>query len=129
MHTGAMQTANPLALSLIEDVTGYAAPHDVTDEGKVEALVTAMRQHGWQGAPIVVLPDYARALTGAHRLPAAEQAGIIVPGVDAEALFAECGIDLWERAEETDADLDDVLIAVIAELPAEVRNTYGLDLH
>lgn len=121
--------ANPLDLTVIDDVTGYAPAHDVDDPGKVEKLAAAMEEHGWQGAPIVVLRDYAQAITGVHRLAAAEQAGIAVPGVDIEELLDACGIDLWERRDDIDAELDEVIRVLIDELPAEVRETYGLDLH
>lgn len=124
-----MQTTNPLGLNLIDDVANYAPAHDITDEDKVEALTDAMRKHGWQGAPIVVLNDYARAFTGVHRLAAAEGAEIPAPGVDLEELLEACGIDLWERSAEMDADIEDVVRVLVTELPAEIRETYGLDIH
>lgn len=119
---------NPLGLDITDDVTGYAAPHAVTDGDKVEKLAADMAERGWNGAPLVVLNEYAQAVTGVHRLAAAEQVGIPVPGVDAEELLAACGIDLWERREDY-ADLDETLVALIAELPDHIRATYGLDLH
>lgn len=121
--------ANPLELDIIEDVTGYAPAHDVDDPRKVETLAADMQARGWKGAPIVVLRDYAQAVTGVHRLAAAERAGLAVPGVDIEELLDACGIDLWERRDDTDAELADVIRVLIAELPAEIRDTYGLDLH
>lgn len=124
-----MQTTNPLGLNLIEDVTAYAPAHDITDEDKAEALANAMREHGWQGAPIVVLSDYARAITGVHRLAAAEGAEIAAPGVDLEELLEACGIDLWERSAEMDTDIDQVVRVLVTELPADVRDAYGLDIH
>lgn len=129
-HTEGMgNETNPLGLDLINDVTGYATPHDVTDEDKAEEIAADMAEHGWRGAPLVVLRDYARTLTGVHRLAAAEQAGVPVPGVNAEELFEACGIDLWERREEIDGDLDEVLRVLVAELPEDVRDAYGLDIH
>lgn len=119
---------NPLGLTIVGDVTGFVPPHDVTDPGKAEKLAVDMEAHGWQGAPIVVLRDYAQAITGVHRLAAAEQAGITVPGVDIEELLDACGIDLWERRDQHE-DLWDALAALIDELPANVRDAYGLDLH
>jgi hypothetical protein len=119
---------NPLGLDVIDDVTGYAPRHEVTDPSKAEALAEDMRARGWHGAPVVVMRDYATALTGTHRLAAAEVAGIAVPGVDAEDLLAACGIDLWERREEFDL-LDEALETLLTEIPADVRDTYGIDLH
>jgi hypothetical protein len=119
--------SNPLDLPVF-DVTGYAPRHEVTDPGKADALAADMKVHGWQGAPLIVLRDYARALTGVHRLAAAEVAELTeVPGVDAEELLAACGIDLWERREDY-GDLDDALEALLAEVPAKIRDAYGLDL-
>lgn len=43
----------------------------------------------------MVLPDYARAYSGTHRLAAAEIAELdTVPAVDLTALFEACGLDL-----------------------------------
>jgi hypothetical protein len=64
---------NPLDLDIIDDVTGHAPPHNVTDPDKVQDLVASMRE------------DYA--------------------------------------------DLEETLVALIAELPADVRDAYGLDMH
>jgi ParB-like chromosome segregation protein Spo0J len=121
---------NPLGLDLIDDVTGYAPRHDVTDEDKADQLAADMAERGWQGAPLVVLRDYAQALTGVHRLAAAEKAGIAVPAVDAEELLAACGIDLWERRETdlADLELDEVLETLLSETTTEIQTAYGLDL-
>ena len=119
--------ANPLDLPVF-DVTNFAPRHAVTASDKAEALAEDMKARGWQGAPLVVLRDYGQALTGVHRLAAAEQAGLdTVPGVDAEELLAACGIDLWERREDF-GDLDDALEALLAEVPAEIQAAYGIDL-
>lgn len=120
---------NPLGLDLIDDVTGFAPAHDVDDPDKVEKLAADMKAHGWQGAPLVVHRDYAQAVTGVHRLAAAEQAGIAVPGVDIEELLDVYGIDLWARCEDLDGELWEALRVAVGDLPAEVRDTYGLDLH
>lgn len=118
---------NPLDLPTF-DVSGYAPRHEVTDPGKAGALAADMKTRGWRGAPLVVLRDYAQALTGVHRLAAAALAGLdTVPGVDAEELLAACGIDLWERREEFDL-LDDALEALLGSLPAEIQAAYGIDL-
>ena len=57
------------------------------------------------------------------------QAGIAVPGVDIEELLDVYGIDLWARCEELGGELWEALRVVVDDLPAEVRDTYGLDLH
>lgn len=121
--------ANPLDLDLIHDVTGFAPAHDVDDPDKVEKLAADMGANGWQGAPLVVLRDYAQAVTGVHRLAAAEQAGIAVPAVDIEELLDVYGIDLWARCEELNGELWDALMVLVSELPADICDAYGLDLH
>src|SRR5690606_3335380 len=121
--------ANPLDLDLIHDVTGFAPAHDVDDPDKVEKLAADMGANGWQGAPLVVLRDYAQAVTGVHRLAAAEQAGIAVPGVDMEELLEACDLDLWATCEEQGGEMWRALVVLADEIPAEVRDAYGLDLH
>lgn len=123
-------TTNPLGLPLIDDVAGYAPRHEVTDPDKADDLAKDMAARGWQGAPLVVHRDYVQALTGVHRLAAAEEAEIAVPGVDVEELLAACDIDLWERRDSdlADLDLDEVLETLLAELPADVQTAYGIDL-
>jgi ParB-like chromosome segregation protein Spo0J len=121
--------ANPLGLTVIDDVTGFVPAHAVTDPAKADKLAADMDAHGWQGAPIVVHRDYAQALTGVHRLAAADRAGIAVPGVDIEELLEACGLDLWAVREEQGGELEDAIRVLIDQLPTHVRDAYGLDLH
>ncbi len=79
------------------------ALHGVTDTAKVEAIAESMRASGWMGNPILVDDEDSnepKALTGTHRLAAAELAGIepVVyslegTGVDVAALFFDCADD------------------------------------
>lgn len=122
-----MSLHNPLDLPVV-NAAGFAPRHEVTDEDKAATIARDMQEHGWQGAPLVVLADYAQALTGVHRLAAAEEAGLTeVPAVELEDLLAAHGIDLWERREEF-GDLDDAIEHLAAELPQDVQDAYGLDL-
>lgn len=41
-----------------------------TDPGKVQAIAESIREHGWQGPPILAVPDMGRLITGSHRLDA-----------------------------------------------------------
>lgn len=52
--------------------------HEVRDAAKLETLVTSMTAQGWVGEPLLVVDcaDHYRALTGSHRIAAAEIAGI-----------------------------------------------------
>ncbi len=49
--------------------------HAVTDDNKVADIADSMRKQGWVGRPILVLSS-GHALTGTHRIAAAELAGI-----------------------------------------------------
>jgi len=56
-------------------------PHEVRDKEKLERLAASMESEGWKGRPILVY-DVGRgleALTGSHRIKAAEKAGIDIP--------------------------------------------------
>ncbi|MFI7470515.1 hypothetical protein [Nonomuraea sp. NPDC049646] len=132
-----MQTAtvlNPLGLDLI-DTTGYAPLHEVRDEDHRDASAADMREHGWNGAPLVVLPDYALSLTGVHRRAAAELAELDeIPGVSLEAIFEACGLDMWELINDDEAYAAasayyDFSRLVEDHLPADVIEAYGLDQH
>lgn len=54
--------------------------HEVRDEAKLEALIASMIVNGWQGRPVLAIDcgDYLQALTGSHRIAAAEAAEIEV---------------------------------------------------
>lgn len=79
------------------------APHEVTDEAKVETIAASMREHGWVGHPILIDDDESnepKAITGTHRIAAAELAGIDVEyysladtDIDIGALFFDCNDD------------------------------------
>ncbi|MFI5987325.1 hypothetical protein ACIBEA_41450 [Streptomyces sp. NPDC051555] len=125
-----MQTAmvlNPLNLPLI-DVAGFATGQNYTDPDHVAALTASMAARGWQGPPLVVLPDYARSYSGTHRLAAAEAAELdMVPGVDLAALFEAVGLDLDEICEDEDLGLLSDRAAILDHLPADTRAAYGVD--
>jgi ParB-like nuclease domain len=52
--------------------------HEVREAGKMAALTASMEQDGWQGRPLLVIEymDGYQAITGSHRIAAAEAAGI-----------------------------------------------------
>ena len=64
------------------DATGrYIQPlHDAYEADKLDRLADDMRQRGWVGRPILAIDcdDYLQAITGSHRIRAAELAGIDV---------------------------------------------------
>lgn len=127
MQTLSGTTHNPLGLDTI-DATGYTTGQPDTDPDHVDQLTASMREHGWHGAPLVVLSDYARAYTGTHRLEAAEQAGLDqVPAVDLEDLFDACDLDLWEICDTEGLSALMDRAEILAHLPADVLNSYDLD--
>lgn len=116
--------------------------NDVTDDAKVESLAESMRDGGWRGPPVVVIPgrDYGWgagspiAITGSHRIHAAREAGIEVLTVDLDELLRKHGTSLAEVDEQTGADPDDErhtesVTRLDHFLPGEVIERYGLDAH
>lgn len=83
------EISDPSALDRIEidaDLeSGRVVPwNDAFDTKRTEAIADSMRSHGWVGDPLVVVNSghgKMRALTGSHRLAAAEEVGIKVPVV------------------------------------------------
>lgn len=71
--------------------------HEVRDQAKLEALTQSMKENGWQGRNIVgfYIGGEFRAITGSHRLPAAEAAGfeeIDVECIEYGSMFEDYGI-------------------------------------
>lgn len=109
--------------------------NDVEDDDKLAALIESMAEHGWTGAPIIVINDGdgdPRAITGSHRIYAARETGIDVPAVDVEDLLAAAGIGLAELAEEygnLGGDHYEAIVRLDYHLPADVVDYYGIDAH
>ena len=63
------------------DPNGIEAPHEVRDEKKLNDLTESMAKNGWQGPPILAYydGDMLQAVTGSHRIAAAETSGIEIP--------------------------------------------------
>jgi hypothetical protein len=124
-----MQTAtviNPLGLD-IHDGDQYAPRHDVYDPAKRDQIAEHMSLHGWQGAPVVADTATAQAITGSHRVAAAGIADIEIPVVDVFDLADATGIDLYDLI-DTYGGLEDALPRFCAEVPAAIREAYGLDI-
>jgi len=87
------------------DLAACAPLHEVRDAGKLEALAAAMACDGWQGRPLLAMPngDGWQLLTGSHRYAAARQAGLTdvpVLCISDDAL----DVDGWEQVEAAMAD-------------------------
>ena len=124
-----MELTNPLNLTII-DATGYTTGGnwDFYEQDHIDEIADSMRRHGWQGAPLVVLPDYAVSYTGTHRLRAAQAAELDeVPAVDLAELFTACGLDLTEICDEYDLGLLSDRMEIVDHLPEDVRITYTLN--
>ncbi|GHI98143.1 hypothetical protein TPA0906_00090 [Streptomyces olivaceus] len=118
---------NPLGLDLI-DATGYTTGQEDLDPDHAAEIANSMRVRGWQGPPLVVLPDYARAYSGTHRLAAAQAAELTeIPAVDLAGVFAAHDLDLYALADEEELSLLDDRAELLAHLPAETLAAYGLD--
>lgn len=115
------------------------APHDASNDAKLEQLVESMRRDGWVGAPVVVVDREDAdplAVTGSHRIAAAREAGIDVPIVPLADLLAESGANLTEMVADYEAaglDSDDATfeaaVRAVEHLPVDVVEHYGLDMH
>lgn len=107
-----------------------APPFAVIDTLKRDVIAESMRVDGWLGRPLLltVWGDGLRALTGTHRLAAAEAADIDVPVVivDDEDLTAEQWdeLDLASRDDDlvivlSDCGLDEAVALMQAEIDAD----------
>ena len=55
--------------------------HEVRNINKYNDIVLSMKKNGWKGRNIIVLNmgDYLQAITGSHRIPAAQELDIDIP--------------------------------------------------
>lgn len=96
------------------------AKHKVEDQAKFEALVSAMA-NGWPvGMPPVLVAGDNEALTGSHRIAAAEAAGIEVETINVQ--------DAVEALVEEGYDWDDFMRMDDYELAATFRSVGRDDL-
>lgn len=102
--------------------------HEVTDTDKLAAITASMQANGWTGAPIIADRSISQALTGSHRLPAAEAAGIDAHVIDIHDLCAEHDVD-WDLLVEQHGDWCEAARWLGFYLPSEVMAAYGLDIH
>lgn len=118
---------NPLNLD-ITDATGYLTGQDYIDQAHVDEIADDMRTHGWRGAPLVVLPDYATAYSGTHRLAAAQAAELDeIPAVTLHALFAARGLDLNAICDEENLGLLTDRPEILRHLDDATLTAYALD--
>lgn len=105
--------------------------HEFQDNTKYRTLVASMQDNGWTGAPIVVIDgERPQAITGSHRIPAAEFVGIKVPTVDIDDLLRDAGTALAELDEEygnNEGDHYEAICRLAYHLPDNVIEHYGLD--
>ena len=77
------------------------ALHEVKDTDKLNSLVTSMA-NGWTGRDILAVDcgDYLQALTGSHRIAAANEVGIEIPVMV---------IDINELCDNEDMTIDEIM--------------------
>jgi len=93
--------------------------HDVIDANKLDSIVESMNSNGWIGRPILALNcgDYLQALTGSHRIAAAERAGVEVKvyTIDQTVYNGENDNEVELYTQLVDGD-DDERLSAISEL-------------
>ena len=103
--------------------------HGIDRPADRDAIAASMAERGWQGAPVVVDSratgdEGGYLITGNHRYGAALAAGLeSVPCVTLADLCGEAGINLDAYC---DGSYDSDWAPVLAELPASVRDEYGI---
>lgn len=124
-----MELMNPMNLKTFNAADYTTGGNwDFYDQDHVDEIADSMRRNGWQGAPLVVLPDYAVSYTGTHRLRAAQNAELDeVPAVDLADLFTACGLDLAEICDEHDLGLLSNRTEIISHLPEDIQIAYTLN--
>lgn len=85
--------------------------HAPDDADKIVSLRAHMLSNGWQGRPVILSPagDYHIALTGTHRLSAAQGIDDLIAAV----YLPELTTEQWETIEHAHDD-DDLLAAFVA---------------
>ena len=101
--------------------------HEVRDQEKLEALAQSMKENGWQGRNIVgfYIGGEFRAITGSHRLPAAEAAGF-------EEIDVEC-VEYGTMFEDYDITTDDLkdpdqIYRLLNEYDEDAAELYSQDV-
>lgn len=106
----------------------HTPPNKITDYSLVDALVASMQTNGWMGVPVVVHGDMA--VTGSHRMIAAEIAGIDYPTIELSEIFEANGYDLereWYDLGPSGQWWDE-LAATLGCLPSCILHHYGMDV-
>lgn len=109
---GAKEDAKPFKARTMDtsniDPSNVMPVNPVVDEGKYEYLVASMKQNGWKGRPLLVYESgdgVYQALTGSHRIAAANAAGLetIPVSIIDTSRFDEFDVeDLENEVEDTD---------------------------
>ncbi|MFB8122101.1 ParB N-terminal domain-containing protein [Streptomyces bacillaris] len=124
-----MELMNPLNLKTFNAADYTTGGNwDFYDQDHVDEIADSMRRNGWQGSPLVVLPEYGVSYTGTHRLRAAQAAELDeVPAVNLAELFTACGLDLTEICDKYDLGLLSDRMEIVDHLPEDVRIAYTLN--
>lgn len=122
---------NPLTLDITTIEPGTytsGANWDYYEQDHVDEIADSMRAKGWDGPPLVTLPDYRITYSGTHRLRAAADAELPgIPTITLHDLFEACDLDLDQLVDEHDLGYISDRDEIVALLPDNARAAYGLD--
>ncbi len=125
------------------DPTEPVRVNDITSQALYLELLDGFYRNGWDGPPVVVLlrdhfepPARPLAITGSHRLAAAEEAGMTVPCVDLDELFESRGLALDDLLDEwipegvaySDGAVYRAIARVLDRLPIWMTSHYDITL-
>ena len=117
--------------SLITTRTGLipltiSSAHVAPDAERVAELVESMSVDGWIGAPVLTYGDYA--LTGTHRLAAAEEAGVDVPALDLCDMIEDADAAIMAIMDATSWDSIIAAAYLMGLVLGDDADNYGLDI-
>lgn len=97
--------------------------HEVRDYEKLEQLVQSMETDGWSGRPLLVLTygdNQYYAMTGSHRLAAAQEVGVEVPCyIIEDTENTDLLVDMFDASRDEER-LDALeALAEVADIPDE----------
>ena len=108
---------------------------DTDMTNNITALVESLREHGWQGAPVIVDGDFSDIIDGNHRYEAAKALGWSddeIPSADIRELFAAARMDFDAIVADTDYATGDMnarteaQMMALEQLPSEIADDYNL---
>lgn len=140
-------TANRFWVTSGELLQDHEPPHEVRDTAKLDGLLLSMVRGGWDEECPPLVREGRFLVTGSHRYAAVEclqrflaeygesrhQDGLEVQMVELDEIFeVEADLDFEEMCERYGHPIvcqDPMYAQMLDELPTEILERYGLDLH